>query len=152
MSIEAGSVVKGYNHLYGSFPDGTEGTYLGFGIDSRDAHAVKIKEYGIANFERVESVDNLSELERYKQDVLLPALERKNEQHNWCGEYDEFLKEINLTRTLVELPTGKNALIESKSGFIYRRVNNDAWVSNSSVYHSDRDIRNVYKRTIFEGE
>lgn len=165
MSVKVGDEVKAYGHVHYGFEDGIVGTYRGHTEDSTTNwpgyHLVAVPGKGDRVFREVKPVDSRSELEVYKQDVLLPALERKNKQHNWCGEYEEFLKEVNLERKLPELPIGKNALIEDTDGNVWRKnnVGVDRWyfttVNAAGLAQAPKrtnELARIYKRTIFEGE
>jgi len=156
VSFKHGDKVKGFGHIYDYLPDGTVGTYL---RGNPNGHILEVPNQGTFTFDRVESLDGRSELDRYKEDVLFPALERKNAKYSWCGEYDEFLKEIDLTPPTPVFPDNPNTLIEVNSDkyrgqkVVWRRLAQcNLWVDADGSRYTYQQAQRQYVRTIFDGE
>jgi len=112
-----------------------------------------------AKRDELNTVNVSDSVEDYKQKVVLPAVDAAKVKHGLCDAgVEEFLKAVGITRPLPDLPTGKNALVECKSGPGGRSLTSlifdgSRWRTVLNNYPwSTIDVQKEYVRTIFEGE
>lgn len=156
-----GDKVRVYDHCFKQVPDGTIGTYREHQEGYSNPHCVDFDgKYGNGrSFGRVEVVGTVNEVEDYKYKVLLPMLDKKQAIHQWPQhEYDQVLKDLDITRPLPDLPKGNFALVVAKGERgevkLVRRRNGD-WNVIEPLTGSrwdEKQIQENFVRTIFEGE
>lgn len=158
---EPGDKVKVYGHMFAQVPDGFIGIYKGTNAVDNTYYVDTPGFTGAPNsnnyriFQRVELVEEMttdtrSELRKWQEDVLVPALLEKEEEHDWCDEFEEFLDDLGLSRPTVDLPTERGSIVELTRGeyasYEAVRVDSDTWfIFDQGCYEANVDDDELQK-------